>query len=74
MQYHHYRANGWFIGSGPVEAACKTIVAARAKQAGMRWTTAGLDPVLTLRTLTRSDRHHTIWGNDPSQTTPSDAA
>jgi hypothetical protein len=74
MQYHHYRAHGWFIGSGPVEAACKAIVAARAKQAGMRWTTAGLDPVLTLRTLTRSDRHHTIWGNDPSQTTPSDAA
>lgn len=70
MQYHHYRANGWFIGSGPVEAACKVIVAARAKQAGMRWTTTGLDPVLTLRTLTRSGRDHTIWGNDLSQTTP----
>lgn len=68
MQYHHYRANGWFIGSGPVEAACKTIVAARAKQAGMRWTTTGLDPVLTRRTLTRSGRNHTIWGHDPSQT------
>ncbi len=68
MQYHHYRANGWFIGSGPVEAACKVIVGHRAKQAGMRWTIPGLDPVLTLRALTRSGREHLIWGNDLSQT------
>ena len=67
MQYHHYRANGWFIGSGPVEAACKTIVAQRAKQAGMRWTITGLDPVLTLRTLTRSGRDHLIWNNTHTQ-------
>jgi hypothetical protein len=73
MQYHHYRAQGWFIGSGPVEAACKTIVAQRAKQAGMRWTLAGLDPLLTLRTLTRSGRDHLIWNHDQPQTpdTPS---
>ena len=68
MQYHHYRANSWFIGSGPVEAACKTIVAQRAKQAGMRWTITGLNPILTLRALTRSGREQTIWGNDLSQT------
>lgn len=68
MQYHHYRANSWFIGSGPVEAACKTIVAQRAKQAGMRWTITGLDPVLALRALTRSGREQTIWENDLSQT------
>ena len=74
MQYHHYRANGWFIGSGPVEAACKTIVAARAKQAGMRWTITGLDPVLTLRALTHSGRDHLIWGTGISQTTPTQAA
>lgn len=74
MQYHHYRANGWFIGSGPVEAACKTLVAQRAKQAGMRWTLTGLDPLLTLRALTRSRRDQTIWGTDISQTTPTQAA
>lgn len=74
MQYHHYRANGWFIGSGPVEAACKTIVAQRAKQAGMRWTITGLDPVLQLRVLTRSHRDQTIWGNDLSQTPAAEAA
>ena len=74
MQYHHYRANGWSIGSGPVEAACKTIVAQRAKQAGMRWTITGLDPVLTLRTLTRSNRDHLIWNNTASQTPHPEAA
>ena len=74
MQYHHYRANGWFIGSGPVEAACKTIVAQRAKQAGMRWTTNGLNPILTLRALTRSGRDPLIWDNDLSQTPPAEAA
>ena len=60
MHYQHYRAMGWFIGSGPVEAACKTIVAQRAKQAGMRWTINGLDPILTIRTTTRSARDHLI--------------
>lgn len=70
MQYHHYRAKGWFIGSGPVEAACKTIVGQRAKQAGMRWTIPGLDPVLTIRALTRSNRDHLVWEHDLSQTPP----
>ena len=74
MQYHHYREQGWFIGSGPVEAACKTIVAQRAKQAGMRWTITGLDPILTLRALTRSGRDHLIWQNTASQTHTVEAA
>lgn len=33
---HRYRANGWQIGSGPVESACKTVVANRLKGGGMR--------------------------------------
>jgi len=32
MNYNEYRANGWFIGSGVVESACKTVVGARFKQ------------------------------------------
>lgn len=38
MRSPPFRAKGWFIGSGPVEAACKTNVAQRAKQAGVRAT------------------------------------
>lgn len=61
MQYADYRAGGYYIGSGPVEAACNTIVKQRAKRAGMHWTIAGLDPVLALRTLHQSHRDNFLW-------------
>lgn len=35
--YPTYEAAGWYIGSGAVESACKTVVGARLKGAGMRW-------------------------------------
>lgn len=59
--------------TGRVDGACKTIVAARAKQAGLRWTVTGLDPVSPLRTLTRSGRHDLIWPNNAAQTPPAQA-
>ena len=61
MQYAEFRANGYFIGSGAVEAACNTIVKQRAKRAGMHWTIKGLDPILAIRTLRQSKRDHEIW-------------
>ena len=61
MQYADFRANGYYIGSGPVESACNTIVKQRAKRAGMHWTIQGLDPVLALRTLHQSARDHILW-------------
>jgi len=61
MQYTDFRANGYYIGSGPVESACNTIVKQRAKRAGMHWTIHGLDPVLALRTLHQSHRDHILW-------------
>jgi len=61
MQYADFRANGYYIGSGPVESACNTIVKQRAKRAGMHWTIAGLDPVLALRTLHQSGRDQILW-------------
>lgn len=61
MQYADFRANGYYIGSGPVESACNTIVKQRAKRAGMHWTIAGLDPVLALRTLHQSGREQILW-------------
>lgn len=68
MQYAEFQANGYYIGSGPVEAACNTIVKQRAKRAGMHWTIAGLDPVLALRTLHQSSRDHILWPAAASQT------
>ena len=61
MQYADFKANGYYIGSGAVEAACNTIVKQRAKRAGMHWSITGLDPVLALRTLHQSGRDRILW-------------
>ncbi|QJW92618.1 hypothetical protein FTUN_5965 [Frigoriglobus tundricola] len=55
MYYPSYRAKGWQIGSGPVESACKSVVGARMKQAGMRWGTDGADQVGHIRGLFRGE-------------------
>jgi hypothetical protein len=49
MDYLSYRAKGWFIGSGVVEAGCKHVIGQRLKQSGMFWTEAGATAVLHLR-------------------------
>jgi hypothetical protein len=61
MQYATFRARGYFIGSGVVEAACKTIVAQRLKQSGMHWSEQGLSHVLSLRTAILSRRYDEFW-------------
>ena len=55
MDYPRYVANGWQIGSGPVESSCKTIVGNRLKGGGMRWGEAGSDAVCHLRALFLSE-------------------
>lgn len=59
MDYPGYRAKGWLVGSGPVEAACKQVVGQRMKGSGMRWGEAGADAVCHLRALFRSEK--TQW-------------
>lgn len=49
MDYPTYLANGWQIGSGPVESACKTVVGNRLKGGGMRWGENGANAVCHLR-------------------------
>lgn len=49
MDYPRYVANGWQIGSGPVESACKTVVNNRLNGGGMRWSSDGADAVCQLR-------------------------
>ena len=56
MDYPTYRAKGWLIGSGPVEAGCKQVVGQRMKGSGMRWGEAGADAVCHLRALSRSEK------------------
>jgi hypothetical protein len=60
--YPAYRAQGWDIGSGPTEAACK-VVGARLKGSGMRWLEAGAADVAPLRALYQSgsDAWDAFW-------------
>jgi len=61
MDYPTYRAKGMHIGSGVVEAACKHVVGARCKRAGMRWTSDGARTVLSLRTQLLNNRWDDYW-------------
>lgn len=51
MDYPAYTRQGWQIGSGPTEAACKVVVADRLKGSGMRWAITGALEVSHLRGL-----------------------
>lgn len=42
MDYARFRQQGYLIGSGTIESACKQIAAARLKCSGARWTLAGV--------------------------------
>ncbi len=55
MDYPRYCANGWSIGSGAIESACKTVVGQRLKLSGMRWGAKGTDEMCQLRALYRSE-------------------
>lgn len=56
MRYGEYQSEGLPIGSGAVESTCKQMVTARCKQAGMRWSEAGADAILALRSFVLNDR------------------
>ena len=61
MRYGDLRAQNLPIGSGVVEAACKTLVSQRLKRAGMRWRTVGGQAILTFRALCQSERFERAW-------------
>jgi len=56
MRYAQFRQAGLPIGSGAVESACKVVVQARLKQAGMRWSRTGAQAMLALRCALLSER------------------
>ena len=61
MDYARFREHGWPIGSGPVEAACKSVVKTRLCRSGMRWSRNGGQHILSLRTYVKSDRWNAMW-------------
>ena len=61
MTYAAFRRQGLPIGSGPVEAACKTLVKTRLGRSGMRWSWPGGQRILQLRTYLKSERWDAFW-------------
>ncbi len=60
MRYAQFYRRGLFVGSGVVEAACKTL-GQRLKQSGMRWTVRGANAIIALRCCQVSNRWEEFW-------------
>ncbi len=61
MRYAEFRRHGLFVGSGVIEAGCKTIVGQRLKQSGMRWSLWGANAIIVLRCAQLSGRWEEFW-------------
>jgi hypothetical protein len=61
MRYPRFRAQGLFVGSGVVEAGCRTVVGKRLKCSGMFWSVRGANAILALRCCRLSGRFEDYW-------------
>ena len=61
MKYADFRAQGLFVGSGVVEAGCKTVISKRLKQSAMQWTVRGANSIIALRCCHLSGRLEDFW-------------
>ena len=67
MQYAQFKAQGLFIGSGVIEAGCKTVIAQRTKLSGMLWTIRGVQDILTLRCHLLGGQLDRFWDHSFAQ-------
>jgi len=63
MRYPAFRAPGLFVGSGVVEAGCKTVIGARLKCSGMFWTVRGANAIIALRCCRLSRMFEDYWAD-----------
>ena len=63
MRYPKFRKQGLFIGSGVIEAACKTVIGSRLKQSGMFWTVRGANAIIALRCTHLSGKFEDYWAS-----------
>jgi len=61
MKYDEFRRQGLFVGSGVVEAGCRTVIGQRLKQSGMHWTVNGANNIIALRCCFLSNRWEDFW-------------
>lgn len=63
MRYPKFRRLGLFVGSGVVEAGCRTVIAARLKRSGMFWSVTGANAILALRCSLLNHRFEDFWAS-----------
>jgi len=61
MRYPQFRRQHLFVGSGVIEAGCKTVIGSRCKQSGMFWTVRGANAILALRCCHLNGRFEDYW-------------
>jgi hypothetical protein len=61
MRYPKFRGQHLFVGSGVIEAGCKTVVAFRLKRSGMFWTVRGANAILALRSCHLNGEFEDYW-------------
>jgi hypothetical protein len=66
MRYPKFRKQGLFIGSGVIEAGCRTVIGTRLKQSGMFWTVDGANAIIALRCTFLSGKFEDYWASRSS--------
>jgi len=61
MRYPKFRKQHLFVGSGVIEAGCKTVIGSRLKQSGMFWTVRGANAIIALRCCHLNGRFEDYW-------------
>src|SRR5437879_6866082 len=68
MRYADFRRQGLFVGSGVIEAGCKTTIGQRLKRSGMHWTVRGANAIIALRCCRMSGRWEEFWETRSART------
>ena len=63
MRYPRFRRQNLFVGSGVIEAACRTVIGKRLKQSGMFWTVRGANAIIALRCCRLNREFEDYWGS-----------
>jgi hypothetical protein len=61
MRYAEFRRQHLFVGTGVIEAGCKTVIGSRCKQSGMFWTVRGANAIIALRCCQINNRFEDYW-------------
>ena len=61
MRYPKFRRQHLFVGSGVIEAGCKTVIGSRLKQSGMFWTFRGANAIIALRCCHLNGQFEDYW-------------